>query len=342
MTATDRFFASGKIPTTSEFWEMGADKMIDRFGITEEFTQVLGEQLFAPLVTPETAFYSAFAGRPMNEGQAWMERLIKIKPPKKFNAKATAQDDLGFYDSEGMEKVFHLSYEGWRPLTQPSDLVSARMFNTAGGVAEFNSILFDAMVNDYQEEMNDSVMLKAVATTTNEVLTNVNDTTVLRDTIRRVAGEMRGRDNSYNNVNANINRDYRLGSRDGILAFMDVNLYNKLVSDEAELPSPDRIIQNTTIIPVMDGLPRPPNMTEYTAGQTSNQWSTPASNLAIGKTAPKVLLMSRRRMEVRPYRGSYRVALSNNGAGGFTNIHMNYAGAIGVRPWENAVAIRQS
>jgi len=334
----DRFNTTGKIPTGSKFWEVASETLVSGQGITQGFSKVLGEQVFAPLQNPRTPFYNEFAGRPITEGTAWMERLIKIKAPKKFNPKAGASDDLGFYDSEGIERVFHLGFEGWRPVSLPSDLVSAEMFNSPSGIAELNNILVDAMMNDYQEEMNDDCGVKAVTTTLAEKSVDITDMDAIRKTVRDTATEMMGRDIYYNNFTAQQNKDYRLGSNE-VIAFIDAKVYNTMNNDTSELPSPDRIVNNVRFIPVFDGLPRPLTTGEYTAGQGTNGWDTPTNQLALDKDAPSILLMSTRRIELRPYRNNYRVNLSRNGAGDFNNVHLLYKGTIGIRPWENAVRI---
>ncbi len=338
---TERFITNGKI-TNPSFFERGADTMVYGGGITSGFSKVLGEQVFMPVKQPKTPFYQAFAGRPMIAGTSWMERLIMRKASKRYNPKASADDALGFEDSSGMEKVFAIDFEGWRKVTIPSNLVTTEMFNPSAPekVAELNSILVDSTLKDYQEEMNDAVMVKAMTTCQRTGIVDVTDTTKLRDYIRDKATEMMGTKVNYSNLSDDDYKKYRLGA-DSVLCFIDAKIYNKMVSDFAELPSPDKLVQNCTMIPVVDGLEAIMISGEFADAKSTFGWTTELTDVLTmdDGSVPVMFMCSSKRVEVRPFIEEYRMNLDKNGAGDFTNVQIIYKGAIGIRNWENAIVV---
>ena len=90
----DVFNKSGKIPTDSNFWEQDVDQFVAGDTITSGFAQVIGEQVFRPLMSPTTPFYNKFAGRVINSGYGWTENALYKKDAKRFNPKATANDNF--------------------------------------------------------------------------------------------------------------------------------------------------------------------------------------------------------------------------------------------------------
>ena len=92
------FNTSGKIPTNSNFWDAGIDEFVTSDGITSGFSRVIGEQVFRPVKSPQIKFYERFAGKPINSGRGWTERAIAKTVAKKYKPKATANDDLSFYE----------------------------------------------------------------------------------------------------------------------------------------------------------------------------------------------------------------------------------------------------
>lgn len=61
-------------------------------------------------------------GSTLSMGDGWTERAVYLREPRKFKPKATAEDDLGYYESAGLEKTFEKNVNGWLPATLPSDL----------------------------------------------------------------------------------------------------------------------------------------------------------------------------------------------------------------------------
>lgn len=343
------FNTSGKFPTMEDFWAQTATEWTTGDGITPEFSRVLGEQVFRPVYGPITPFYDAFVGRPLASGAGWMERIIGKSPTKRFNPKATAQDDLGFYDSQGLEFSFKVDLEGRKSVSLPSSLVSVEMFIRENGVGQLNSLLVDNVLQGYQRDMESEIGMKAISTTKNEATLDAatsEDPQAILKSIQRYATAFRGDATHYNDLEENQNGMIYTNSED-VLVFMPQTLLDDILDSFATLPSPDRIVRNARIIPVPDELPTPITTTEFTAGVVEGdspgtvitKWTEGTKPAAIDKAKPDIWMCAANRVEYRPLIGSYRVNLSRNGAGDFANEHLLWRGAIAIKPWENALRI---
>lgn len=340
------FNTSGKFPTTEDFWQGHLETYVTSDGITAGFSRIIAEQTFRPLKSPITPFYNTFAGRPLSAGDGWTERLNAKRASKRFKPKATAQDDLGFYDSEGLEFHYEIDVEGWRPVSLPSDLVSLEMFAKSSGIGELNARLVDELTPGYQRDMESEIGIKAISTTSKEVTldatTSADPQAILKE-IQKLATQFRGDASHFNELDTDDQAKVYTNS-ERVLVFMGEELYNDIMDSFASLPSPDRIVRNAEIITVPDGLPTPITTAEFTAGvkdgdSTITTWTASSKPVAADKAQPDIWIASADRVEYRPVIGSYRTNVSKNGAGDFSNVHLLWRGAIGIRPFENAVRV---
>ena len=341
------FNESGRFPTDADFWGTDVSDWLTADGITSGFSRVIAEQMFRPVNDPLTPMYNRFAGRPIASGKGWTERIVGKTKARKFNPKATAQDALGFYDSSGLEFNFTIDYEGWRPVSLPSELASLEEFMSPEGVGQLNSILVDNNLADYQRDMESAIEMKAISTTSNEItLTEAQSESpqAILKVIQQTASAMRGTKTHYNELEEDQNELVYTNS-DTILVFMGQELYDDIMDSFATLPSPDRIVRNAELIPMPDGLPTPLTTAQFDEGVKDEDttvittWTPATKPAAVDKAAPLIWMCAANRIEVRPLARSYKINLQQNGAGDFVNEHMVWKAAIAVKPFENAVRI---
>lgn len=338
------FNTSGKFPTNANFWEAYADEFIATEGITPSFSKVLGEQVFRPLGSFETPFYNRFAGSPLWFGSAWRERALYNTFARHFKPKATANDDLDFVDSEGLEVNYNVDVAGWVKVSIPTELETIEMMLTNGEVGQLNSMLVDNVIRTYQMAIEAEIGKKLVSNITSEDSIDFTDGIQAVKDINKLAIRMKGNLYHYNQLSEEQNA--RLITRsDRVLAFIDADVLEHMRESFASLPSPDRISENVEFIPMYDGCPTPITTEEYNAGGTDASgttitWTSEPS--AIDADKPVCMLVSDKICEYRPLINSYRMGLSRNNAGDFTNQHLAWKGAIAVRPWENAIRLNQS
>lgn len=337
------FNTSGKIPTDSNFWKQSTDEFVSSEGITQGFSKVLGEQVYRQPKTPQTAFYTAFAGRPLTVGSAWMERAVSKTVARKRKPKATAQDDLGFYDSDGIQKVFEFDYQGWRPVTLPSDFDTMLMEAEATGIGQLNSTLVDNVMVDYQRDMESAVQKKMISCTKAEETIPYETALDIFIALQELSADMQGNEVKFNELTEEENE--KIYTNTGkVLCFLPIKTYNYMMSARATLPSPDQIITNVEFIPTADKLAKPLTKAEYEADATDIGWTEApyTATLAAAKApeSPDMFLCASDKCEVRPAIGSYKVNITRNGAGDFTNQHLLWKCAIGVKPWENAIRVK--
>ena len=341
------FNESGRFPTDADFWGTDVSDWLTADGITSGFSRVIAEQMFRPVNDPLTPMYNRFAGRPIASGKGWTERIVGKTKARKFNPKATAQDALGFYDSSGLEFNFTIDYEGWRPVSLPSELASLEEFMSPEGVGQLNSILVDNNLADYQRDMESAIEMKAISTTSNEItLTEAQSESpqAILKVIQQTASAMRGTKTHYNELEEDRNELVYTNS-DTILVFMGQELYDDIMDSFATLPSPDRIVRNAELIPMPDGLPTPLTTAQFNEGVKDEDttvittWTPATKPAAVDKAAPLIWMCAANRIEVRPLARSYKINLQQNGAGDFVNEHMVWKAAIAVKPFENAVRI---
>ena len=344
------FNTSGKFPTDADFWGTNVSDWLTADGITSGFSRVIAEQMFRPVNDPLTPMYNRFVGRPIASGKGWTERIVGKTKARKFKPKATAEDALGFYDSSGLEFNFAIDYEGWRPVSLPSELASLEQFMSPEGVGQLNSIFVDNNRADYQRDMESAIQMKAISTTSKEIELSeaqAESPQAILKVIQQTASAMRGTTTNYNDLTTEQNKLVYTNS-DRILVFMGQDLFDDIMDSFSSLPSPDRIVRNAELIPMPDGLPTPLTTEQFNAGvvddstepdTTLTTWTPSTKPVAVDKEKPLIWMCAANRIEVRPLVRSYKVNLAQNAAGDFVNEHMIWKCAIAVKPFENAVRI---
>lgn len=337
------FNTSGKIPTNANFWDGAVDEFVTSDGITSGFGKVIAEQVYRPINMPVTPFYNKFAGRVLPYGEGWTERAINRTAMRKFKPKATASDALQFYDSTGIEKTFSLNVGGWIPVTLPSGLESAEMM-LKNDIGTLNSRLVDNVMMEYQVGMEADCEKFAVSMTKNEKVIASTDPIKYFTAIRDLVTEMQGNDTQYNALTTTENAGILTNSRK-VYCFVNAKIWNAYQDAQSAIPNPDKLIMNCEVIPCVNAIATPLTTAEYNAGpnaddSTSLAWTNKPP--ALDKKAPTALVVSADAFEYRPYQGSYKVNIDQNGAGDFTNQHLIFKGALAYRPWENAVRINET
>lgn len=345
MTNYDTVFnTSGKFPTNSDFWKSFSTGFVTEQGITPTFSKVLGEQVFRPLGTFETPFYNRFAGSPLWFGSAWRERALYNMNARHFKPKATANDDLDFVDSEGLEVEYKVDVSGWVKCSIPTELETIQMMLTNGEVGQLNDMLVDNVVRTYQMAIESEIGKKLVSNINAEDSIDFTDGIQAVKDINKLAIRMKGNTYHYNQLSEAQNSRLITRSKN-VLCFIDADVLEFMRESFASLPSPDRISENVEFIPMYDGCPTPITTSEYNAGGTDASgtvitWDSEPT--AINKSKPVAMLVSDEICSYRPLINSYRMGLSRNGAGEFVNQHLQWKGAIGIRPFENAIRLNQS
>lgn len=339
------FNTSGKFPTDSNFFKAYADDFVGSEGILDGFKTVLGEQVFRPLGEVRTPMYNRFAGRPLPLGEAWKERALCKNVARHGKGKATAEDDLGFADSAGIEVVYPLDVNGWVKTSIPSDLNTIQLMLREYEVGRLNDLLVENVLQTYQAGMESAIGKKVVSNIKNETDIDFTDGVAAYKALNKLAIQMMGESVHFNDLTDAQNLTVRTASR-RVICFIDAQTYEDMISSFSSLPSPDRINQYVEFIPMMDGCPTPVTTAEFEAGTgedaggTSITWvGTP---VAINKDQPIAMMMSEDAVEYRPLIGSYRINMSKNGAGDFTNEHLLWQGSIKVSPFENMLRIYQT
>lgn len=335
MNEADKF---AKVIKTAnpDFWITNASSFVTSAGLTTGFSRELGESLFYNMKSIRTPFYNTFKGRPLKSGAAWKERIMALPGIERYKPKATAEDAFKFYESEGLEEVHAMDYQGWIPVTVPSDLELGEMVDNPEKIGEFARYIHDNGALACQMGIDALIGKKLVSCVEHTENVDTSNYNAMRKMIRDTATEMRTNKGTY--ASATVDADKFLTSAEEVLVIMEESTYNDMVSDLATYPSPDKFVENATIITVPE-LPTPITTAEYTSGVASNGWDAdnPPANIDSGK--PTMMILSRDWMEYRPYIGESRVNLNQNGAGDFTNAHILFKGSIGIRGWEQAVAV---
>lgn len=332
------FNTMGKIPTDSDFWDQDISNFVAGDTITTGFAQVIGEQVFRPLMSPRTPFYNKFAGRVLNSGVGWTESALYKKGVRKFKPKATAEDNFGFYDSEGVQKTFTLNVEGWIPNTIPSELASVEAFLKSGSVGTLNAQLVDLVNIAYQNAIESEIEKKAISCTKNEMSVDVATDGIVNvfGQIMDKASEMMSDDYHYNELTEQENNNLTTRS-DKIYLFIEQKYLNAYKNAKATIPNPNELVSNVEVIPMVNQLPTPLTTAEFDAGAGTNGWTE--KPVAIDKKKPIAYMVGSGKIEYRPLMGSYKVNMATNGAGDFDNVHLIFKGSVAVRPWENAIRI---
>lgn len=342
MTFTDTVFnTSGKIPTESNFWKQSLDNFVTSEGITAGFRRVIGEQVFKPLKDVRMPFYQRFVGAPITAGSGWTERALKYSAMDHWNPKATAEDDLKFYDSNGIEKTFEINVRGTKSVSVPSLLESPEMFVNRSGVGKLNSMLVDNVIQIYQRSIESEIQKKAISLTKAEMEVDIATDGIVdvMGNIMDKASEMLSDDYHYNELTEDENANL-ISRSSKVYLFMNQAYVNAYRNAKASLPSPSELVDNVELVPMVNALATPITTAEFTAGpRTGVTWTTADKPVAVDKPAPIAFLCGSDKVVYRPVEGSYKVNLKENGKGDFVNEHLIYKGAIAVRPWENSIRI---
>ena len=365
----------GKIPADSDFFagNLAIDDIMDGQGFTMQFSKVLGEQVFKVTEPSEHPFTARLTGRPIRAGAGWLERLCKrmgagALPGEGTPAKSgifkrggasgdvkdiTADDDLRYYDSEGKEFAYQSeNVKGWIPVTLPSNLDIYDMFSQEGGLGELNGILVDNVKQGYDNALESEIQKHAVNLCPAFENVGAISGKDLFTKIRDYVSKMRSDDYAFNQYaiagssfateDANFNTNFEHKAKD-VVIFMNRIVYNAMMDDFATYPSPDYIKEVGAEFVLMDNSMVTPYATVEAMqadGFTDFGNLVPATDMPmIGKTAPQIMIMDRRFCEYRPIIDSYRINISKNGAGDFTNEHLHFKGGLNVKPWASCVAL---
>ena len=337
----DVFNTSGKIPTDSNFWTQDVKNFVAGDTITSGFAQVIGEQVFRPLMSPRTPFYNKFAGRVLSQGVGWTESALYKKNASHFKPKATAEDNFKFYDSKGVQKTFTVNVQGWIPNTIPSELASVEAFLKSGSVGTLNSQLVDLVNISYQNAIESEIEAKAINLTKNKMNVDIATNGIVESIgqIMDKASEMLSDDYHYNELSEEENKNLTTRS-DKIYLFLEQKYINAYKNAKANLFNPDQLVSNVEIVPMVNQLPTPITTAQFNADSTAGQmWDSQVKPVAIDEPKPIGYMVGSGKIEYRPLIGSYKVNMAKNGAGDFDNIHLIFKGSVAVRPWENAIRI---
>ena len=332
-------FGDALITSNKEFWETHADKMITATGLLPEFSKLLGESMMVPVKDARVPFFNEFVGRNIEYGAGWKENILAMPETKRYKPKATAEDAFGFYENEGMQAVHTTHFEGWTPQTLPSDLALAEMVNDPGRLGEFVSTIRAQGGISVQMAIDSMIGKKLVSTIQHKKDVIVDDYREYRKGVRDIASTMRTNKGTYVHKGVDTGK-YLTAARDVVILMEEIT-YNDMVSDLSTYPSPDKFVNNARVITIPE-MPMPLTTAEFTANagkDTGVGWDEADTPANLDGDKPLAIIMSADYIEYRPYRGQQRVNVNNNGAGDFTNVHTLYKGSIGIRPWENAVAV---
>ena len=360
--------AIGKIGPTDKFFEanLSVKDIMDGNGLTMEYSKLVGEQVFKVTVPSEVPFTARLTGKPTVAGAGWVERLVKRMGAGAItagNAKAgvmsrknpqdvTADDDLRFYDSEGCEFAYDsCNLKRWIPVSLPSDLDISDMFTNSKSFGDLNAMLVDNVKQAYDVGLEYDIQKYAV-----NMCPCREDTTEtgkkLFTKIRDYVSKFKSDDYAFNMFSVegstlaidkpSFNDDYEHKSTD-IVVFMNRIKYNSMMDDFASLYSPDYIKDIGAEIVLMDNaMPTPYASVDAMVSDGFTKYGGIKADTdlpMLGQPKPDIFIMDKRFVEYRPVIDSYRVRISPNGAGDFTNEHLHFTGGLNAKPWANAVAI---
>ena len=327
--------SNGKIAADSDFFKNFSDVFTGADGIVDGFKTVLGEQIIHTRRPWRTPIYSLAIGAPLRFGAAWSERLLKKTNTYEFNPKATAQDDLGFYDSEGYEKVFTVNYQGRKTVSAASDLALRELLLPGNG-GQINDYLVDGMTKDVQGELEAMAGVNLVSSIQHEMNgADMSTPEKIRKLINDVAIAMKTDGAQYSRMA--LDTEYA----DEVVVLMDAADARNLSNSEAMLPDAARLNVEARIIPIYGGLPTPITEQQFNAGrgQSGTAYTAGSTPVAMGKAKPNMIIMDAKYFEIRPFIDEWKMTTSYNGAGDFRNFHCLYKGAMGFKPWKNALRV---
>lgn len=327
--------SNGKIAADSDFFAEYGEIFDSSDGIIDGFKTVLGEQILHVRQPARTPIYSLAIGAPLRYGSAWSERVLRPSATYEYNPKATAQDDLGFYDSAGEEYVFQINFAGRKTISAASDLTLREML-LPGNAGQINEYLVDGMRKDVQWELESMAGVNLVSNIGAELTgQDMSTPEKIRALINDVAISMKSDSMTYSD--AKIPGTYA----DDVVVLMDAGKARNLSNSEAILPDAARLNIEAEIIPIYGGLPKPITTEQFNAGrgQSATPYQADSEPAAVDKAVPDMIIMDRKYFEIRPYIDEWKMTMSYNGSGDFRNYHCLYKGAMGYKPWRSAVRI---
>ena len=336
---SDLIWTTGGIKaTTPGFWEANKTSFVTANGITTGFDKLLGQMNLIPMQEFNTPFLNAFNGREMPWGSAWGERVLPRLKSKAFNPMATAEDAFGPVPTEGLQEIYTMSVAGYLKLTIPSSYEVAEMCNDGSMIQNFANEIRNTEVISYRADLNSIIAQKLISTTSSEETVDMSDYSAVRKLIRAVSASMHTNKGKYTELTEAQKGNYQSFTND-VLCFIPETLANDMTSEEAGLPSPDRLVNSANVVVIPDdAMPTPITTAEYTANKTAQGWGeTPP--VAVDKDKPEIFMCAANRAEYRPYYNTYTVNANMNGAADCTNFHLIYKGSLGIRGWTNAVRI---
>lgn len=354
----DNWGVLGKIPADADFFkaDITLDSIFDGESFTSGYSKLIGEQVFKVTEPSETPFTARLTGSPVQYGAGWVERLVKrlgtgsktsgtakAGMMKRIGAKTvTADDDLRFYDTEGKQFNYQTAnIQGWCPVSLPSDLDLREMFMD-GKFAQMNGFLVDNVKRAYDMALESQIQKFTVTMVPKTSVFETTDRgTDLFKHIRDEVAKFKSDDYAFNYMSAQDNKDYEHKSKD-VIIFMDNIKYNAMMDDFATLPSPEQINQTLGAEVVrMNNTMLAPYASQSAMAQDgfTDFGEIKPAQMNLKNTAPDVLILDKRFVEYRPLASSYRVNITKNGAGDFTNEHLLYTGGLNAKPWANAEAL---
>lgn len=328
------FNSNGKIAADSDFFKNFADAYTGPNGIVDGFKTVLGEQIIHTRQPWRIPIYSLAIGAPLKQGNAWTERILNKTDTYRYDGKATANDALQFYDSSGVEKVFTINYAGRKSVSAASDLVLKELVMN-GNAGQINDYLVDGMQKDVQGELEAMAGVNLVSSIQHEI-NNADMSTAekVRKLISDIAIAMKTDATQYSRLGRST--EYA----EDVVVLIDAAEAAALSMSEAFVYDASKLNVNARIIPMYGGLPTPLTTAQFNAGPRSGTaYDTGSAPVAMDEAKPDMVIMDAKYFEIRPYQQEWKMTTDYNGAGDFRNYHVLYKGAMGFKPWKNAVRI---
>jgi len=337
----DVFNTIGRIPSKSVFFQNWKNIYTSSKGIYEGLNTVLGEQLINPNKKAKAPIYERFIGRPMQRGDAWMERFVlKVPNPTHYTGKEGAEEALKWYESEFSETVHKLNFAGTRSVSLTDELMENQMLlNESGSI---NDYIVDRMSQDIQRELEAMAGETLVMQIKNSKEEDLSTPEKIREVINEYAIDMKS-ENLYAERHAKTDGSLYA---DSVVAIMSAKTAYKLTQQPAIYPNAGVIRTEAEVLPIYGTMPSGLSAEEYavkcgegTAYEYYNAEGKKDNPPGVGRASPVLILLDPEYFEIRPYLQKWSMSTTRNDKGLFTNVHSHYMGAMGVKPWRSAVVI---
>ena len=216
-----------------------------------------------------------------------------------------------------------------------SDLALRELLLPGNG-GQINDYLVDGMTKDVQGELEAMAGVNLVSSIQHEMNSaDMSTPEKIRKLINDVAIAMKTDATHYSRMA--LDTEYA----DEVVVLMDAGKARDLSNSEAMLPDAARLNVEARIIPIYGGLPTPITEQQFNAGrgQSGTAYGAGTTPVAMGKAKPDMIIMDAKYFEIRPFIDEWKMTTSYNGAGDFRNYHCLYKGAMGFKPWKNAVRV---